>query len=36
VLQGKISAVQFAQQVDGPLNDLLKQVPDIARGFLGD
>jgi multiple sugar transport system substrate-binding protein len=36
VLQGKISAVQFAQQVDGPINDLLKQVPDIARGFLGD
>lgn len=36
VLEGKISAVQFAQQVDGPINDLLKQVPDIARGFLGD
>ncbi|MGI8914431.1 MAG: ABC transporter substrate-binding protein [Chloroflexota bacterium] len=36
VLQGTISAVQFAQQVDGPLNDLLKQVPQLARGFLGD
>jgi len=36
VLQGKMSAVQMAQQVDGPLNDLLKQVPEIARGFLGD
>jgi multiple sugar transport system substrate-binding protein len=36
VLQGKISAAQFAQQVDGPLNELLKQVPEVARGFLGD
>ena len=36
VLQGKMTAMQMGQQIDGPINDLLKQVPPEARGFLGD
>ena len=36
VLRGKITAMQLGQQIDAPINELLKQVPLEARSFLGD